>query len=444
MKTSTAKVLVVDDEPNILKTMGICLEAGGFQARLVSKPQEVLEIIQREKFDLAFVDLKMAPLDGMEILAEIKKHSPETTVTMITAHGSIDSAVEAIKKGAYHYLQKPFDLKELQLFATKALEYHELAREVRELRQKVAEAAPGFGDKIVTQNREMMAMLDLAARVAESNMSVLIEGESGTGKELVAQFIHQRSSRAPQPFVKVNCAALPENLLESELFGHVKGGFTGAVKDRQGRFELADGGTIFLDEIAEISPSIQAKLLHVIQSKEFERVGESVTRQVDVRIIAATNRNLDEALKEGSFREDLFYRLNALRLKLLPLRERPEDIPVLIQYFLKKFGKDNVIEISPEAMKALRAYRWSGNVRELENVMERAALLAQNGVVELSHLPEEVRLAAEKPARALSLEEVEKLHLKRVLQHAKDYDEAARILGIDPATLWRKRKKYGF
>jgi NtrC-family two-component system response regulator AlgB len=290
----------------------------------------------------------------------------------------------------------------------------------------------------------MMAMLDLAARVAESNMSVLIEGESGTGKELVAQFIHQRSSRAQGPFVKVNCAALPENLLESELFGHVKGGFTGAVKDRQGRFELADGGTIFLDEIAEISPSIQAKLLHVIQSKEFERVGESVTRQVDVRIIAATNKDLDEALKEGSFREDLFYRLNALRLKLSPLRERPEDIPVLIQYFLKKFGKDNVIGISPGAMKALRAYRWSGNVRELENVMERAALLAQDGVVELSHLPEEVRLAAEKPAHALSFEEVEKLHLKRVLQHAKDYDEAAQILGIDPATLWRKRKKYGF
>ncbi|MDZ7363818.1 MAG: sigma-54 dependent transcriptional regulator [candidate division KSB1 bacterium] len=444
MESRKAKVLVVDDEPNILKTMGICFDAGGFQTCLVSKPQEVLEIIQREKFDLAFVDLKMTPLDGMEILAEIKKHSPETTVTMITAHGSIDSAVEAIKKGAYHYLQKPFDLKELQLFAAKALEYHELVREVRKLRQKVAETAPGFGDKIVTQNREMMAMLDLAARVADSNMSVLIEGESGTGKELVAQFIHQRSSRAQQPFVKVNCAALPENLLESELFGHVKGGFTGAVKDRQGRFELADGGTIFLDEIAEISPSIQAKLLHVIQSKEFERVGESVTRQVDVRIIAATNKNLDEALKEGSFREDLFYRLNALRLKLLPLRERPEDIPVLIQYFLKKFGKDKIIEISPEAMKALRAYRWNGNVRELENVMERAVLLAQDGVVELSHLPEEVRLAAEKPVYALALEEVEKLHLKRVLQHAKDYDEAAQILGIDPATLWRKRKKYGF
>jgi DNA-binding NtrC family response regulator len=443
MKNFSAKVLVVDDEPNILKTMGICFDATGFQARLVSKPQEVLQIIQHEKFDLAFVDLKMGPMDGMEVLAEIKKHAPETTVTMITAHGSIDSAVEAIKKGAYHYLQKPFDLNELRLFAMKALEYHELSKEVRELRKKVAETSLSFGD-IVTHNREMLAMLDLAARVAESNMSVLIEGESGTGKELVAQFIHQRSSRAPKPLVKVNCAALPENLLESELFGHVKGGFTGALKDRQGRFELADGGTIFLDEIADIPPSIQAKLLRVIQSKEFERVGESVTQKVDVRIIAATNKDLDEALKEGSFREDLFYRLNAFRIKLLPLRERPEDIPLLIQYFLKKFVKDTPIEISPEAMKALRAYRWSGNVRELENVMERAVILAMSGVIELAHLPEEARLTAEKPVQALSLEEIEKLHIKRVLQHAKDYDEAAQILGIDPATLWRKRKKHGF
>jgi NtrC-family two-component system response regulator AlgB len=442
MEPRSAKVLIVDDEPNILKTMGICFDATGFQTHLISRPQEVLDVIQREKFDLAFVDLRMGPLDGMEILAEIKKHSPETTVVIITAHGSIDSAIEAVKKGAYHYLQKPFDFNELQLFALKTWEYHQLSQEVRALRRKVAETQ-GFGD-IVTHNRDMLAMLNLATQVADSNMSVLLEGESGTGKEMVAEFIHQKSPRSRNALVKVNCAALPENLLESELFGHVKGGFTGAVKDRQGRFELADGGTIFLDEVAEISPSIQAKLLRVIQSKEFERVGESVTRKVDVRIIAATNKDLDEALKEGSFREDLFYRLNALRLKLPPLRERPEDVPLLIQYFLKKFAKDAAMEISPEAMMALRTYRWSGNVRELENVMERAALLAKDGAVELSHLPEEVRSSAEKPAHAFSLEEVEKLHIKRVLQHAKDYDEAAQILGIDPATLWRKRKKYGF
>ena len=214
------------------------------------------------------------------------------------------------------------------------------------------------------------------------------------------------------------------------------------MKDRQGRFEVADGGTVFLDEIAELAPNIQAKLLRVLENKEFERVGESLTRRVDVRILAATNKNIDEALKEGTFREDLFYRVSGVRIKLLPLRERPEDVPLLIEHFLKKLGKEGVIEISADALKALRAYRWSGNVRELQNVMERAVLLAKSGTIELSHLPDEVRLATERPQHALSLEEMERLHIKRVLQHAKDYDEAAETLGVDPATLWRKRKKY--
>jgi NtrC-family two-component system response regulator AlgB len=441
MDERVPKVLVVDDEPNILKTMGICFASIGYETRLFSKPQEVLEILRQEKFDLAFVDLKMAPIDGIELMEEIQKHSPDTSVVIITAHGSIDSAIDAMKKGAYHYLQKPFDFKELQLFAQKAWEHHKLELEVRSLRDQLA-VTQGTGE-IITRSREMLAQLDLAARVAESTISVLIEGESGTWKELFAHFIHQKSPRAEGPFVKVNCAALPEQLLESELFGHVRGAFTGAVKDRQGRFELADGGTIFLDEVADLSPGIQAKLLRVLQSKEFEKLGESVPRKVDVRIIAATNRDLEEALKEGTFREDLFYRLNAVRIKLLPLRDRPEDLGLLIQHFLKKFGKEAPLQLSAGVMKALRAYRWSGNVRELENVMERSVLLAQNGVIELTHLPEEIRSALERPARALSLEEIEKLHIKRVLQNAKDYDEAAQILGIDPATLWRKRKKYG-
>ncbi|HEY4644370.1 MAG TPA: sigma-54 dependent transcriptional regulator [Bacteroidota bacterium] len=440
MEGRKPKVLVVDDEPNILKTIGICFDAIGFETRLFLKPQEVLEALRTEHFDLAFVDLKMTPINGMEILEEIKAHSPETTVTIITAHGSIDSAVEAMKKGAYHYIQKPFDFQELQVFATKALEHHELTRELRELRTQVAEVH--VHDEIVTRNREMLWMIDLAHRAAESMLSVLIEGESGTGKELIAHFMHRNSSRADKAFVRVDCAAIPENLLESELFGHVKGAFTGAVKDRQGRFEVADGGTVFLDEIAELAPNIQAKLLRVLENKEFERVGESLTRRVDVRILAATNKNIDEALKEGTFREDLFYRVSGVRIKLLPLRERPEDVPLLIEHFLKKLGKEGVIEISADALKALRAYRWSGNVRELQNVMERAVLLAKSGTIELSHLPDEVRLATERPQHALSLEEMERLHIKRVLQHAKDYDEAAETLGVDPATLWRKRKKY--
>jgi DNA-binding NtrC family response regulator len=435
------KVLVVDDEPNILKTMGVCFNAIGYQTHLFSKPQDALEALHREAFNLAFVDLKMAPIDGMEVLAEIKKFSPDTTVIIVTAHGSIDTAIEAVKRGAYHYLQKPFDFKELQLFAQKAWEYHQLAHEVRELRSQLNRES-GTGE-LVTRNREMLAQLDLAARVADSTISVLIEGESGTGKELFAHFIHEKSARSQLAFVKVNCAAIPEQLLESELFGHVRGAFTGAVRDRQGRFELANGGTIFLDEIGDLSPGIQGKLLRVLQSKEFERLGESGTNKVDVRVIAATNRNLEEALKEGAFREDLFYRLNAVRLKLVPLRDRPEDLPVLMQHFLKKFAGGAPVDLSPDAMKALRSYRWMGNVRELEHVIERSVLLAQNGMIELSHLPEEVRTALEQPGDTRSLEEMEKLHIKRVLQQAKDYDDAARILGIDPATLWRKRKKYG-
>jgi NtrC-family two-component system response regulator AlgB len=441
MTQPVPKVLVVDDEPNILKTIGVCFNAIGYETQLFAKPQDALEILHKEKFDLAFVDLKMAPIDGMELLGEIKKFSPDTTVIIITAHGSIDTAIEAVKRGAYHYLQKPFDFKELQLFAQKAWEYHRLAQEVRDLRNQLS-LAQGTGE-LITRNREMLAQIDLAARVADSTISVLIEGESGTGKELFAQFIHEKSSRSQQAFVKVNCAAIPEQLLESELFGHVRGAYTGAVKDRQGRFELANGGTIFLDEIADLSLGIQGKLLRVLQSKEFERLGESVSQKVDVRVIAATNRNLEEAMKEGAFREDLFYRLNAVRLKLVPLRERPEDLPILIPHFLQMFAKASVVDLTPEAMKALRSYRWSGNVRELEHVIERSVLLAQNGMIELAHLPEEVRIALEQPGDTRSLEEMEKLHIKRVLQKAKDYDDAARILGIDPATLWRKRKKFG-
>ena len=438
MQQQKPKVLVVDDEKNILNTIGICLESIGIDATLCAKPQDVLHLLQENVFDIAFVDLKMSPMDGIEVLAEIKQYSPNTTVIIMTAHGSVDTAVVAIKKGAHDYLQKPFDFEELKLFTQKVLTHHQLVHEVVELRKELA-SMQGSGE-IITRNRVMIEELDTAARVAESTISILVEGESGTGKELVAHYIHQKSNRADKPFVKVNCAAIPEQLLESELFGHVRGAFTGALKDRQGRFEMADGGTIFLDEIGELSSSIQSKLLRVLQTKDFERVGENVTRKVDVRVISATNRNLDEALKEGSFREDLFYRLNGVRIKLPPLRERPEDVPLLIHHFLKKFSKDRDIEILPEADKVLKAYRWSGNVRELENVIERAALLASNGVIKLNNLPEEIRGTTE--ANAFSLEETEKVQIKKVLQIAKDYDEAANILGIDRATLWKKRKKF--
>jgi two-component system, NtrC family, response regulator AlgB len=431
-------VILVDDEANILNTAKICLEDAGFAVDAYAQPLKALDAIKQHTYQLAFFDLKMQPIDGMELLRQTRQLTPDTTVVLMTAHGSIDSAVEAIKLGAFDYLQKPFEFSELQTFARKVYDHHKLQSEVRLLREELQRRA-GSGE-IVTRNERVQSVMALAKQVAASNISVLIEGESGTGKELLARLIHQESDRGGRPFVTVNCGALPHALLESELFGHVRGAFTGAVKDRQGRFEAADGGTVFLDEVGELEPSTQVKLLRFLQSKEFERVGESVTRKVDVRILAATNRNLEEAVKGGSFREDLFYRLNAVRLKLPPLRERTGDIPLLVQHFLGKFGARG--EIADEALMALQAYPWKGNVRELENVIERAAILSRNEKVQLHHLPEEFQTVVPTGSQPYSLEEMERQQIIKVLRIAKDLDDAAGKLGIDPATLWRKRKKY--
>lgn len=436
--THKASLLLVDDEQNILKTMQIGLEAVGFEVTAFAEPLKGLDAVRERTFDIAFFDLKMSPVDGMELLRETRKVSPSTTVVLMTAHGSIDSAVEAMKLGAFDYLQKPFEFSELTLFAGKVLEHHLLKRELAELKEELHRSRlPG---EIVTRSAKVRDVLDLALQVASGNIAVLIEGESGTGKELLAHFIHESSPRADKPFVVVNCAALADQLLESELFGHVKGAFTGASKDRTGRFEAADGGTVFLDEIGEISLQTQVKLLRFLQNKEFERVGETQPRKVDVRVIAATNTDLETAVTEGKFREDLFYRLNAVRLHLPPLRERMEDVPLLVTHFLRKFGSGS--EVSPEAFSALKKYTWRGNVRELENVIERAVLLSRGAEIQLQHLPEQFQQLGAAAATPMSLEEAERLHIIKVLRIARDLEEAASILAIDPATLWRKRKKF--
>ncbi len=445
----TPTVLVVDDEPHVLKTLDLALRSLGFDVAAFARPNDALAAVSSGRFDLAFVDLMMQPLDGLAVLRELRRRTPETTVVLVTAHGSVASAVEAMREGAYDYLQKPFDLDELKVFVRRALDHHELRREVHRLRALLGGATPGDYGPIVTADAAMRDVLDLATQVARSMLSVLIEGESGTGKEGVAQLIHERSGRASGPFVRVNVAALPESLLESELFGHVKGAFTGAVKDREGRFEAADGGTIFLDEIGEMPLAVQAKLLRVLQSMEFERVGETRTRRVDVRVVAATNRNLDAAIREKTFREDLYYRVAGVRLRLPPLRERPTDVPRLVAHVAARLaGSEAPAEFSAEALRLLRAYRWPGNVRELLNVVERATVLSRGAPVQPAHLPREIREdgseGADAPPDLVTLEEVEKRHIQHVLAAIPDAGAAARTLGIDPTTLWRKRKRYGF
>ncbi|RCK74024.1 MAG: Type IV fimbriae expression regulatory protein PilR [Ignavibacteriae bacterium] len=433
-------IIVVDDEQNILRTLKIYLESVNFLVDAYLDPVEASVKLSEKEYDIAFFDLKMSPIDGMQLLKECKQKSPNTTVVIITAHGSIQSAVEAIKNGAEDFLQKPFDMQEFQLFTERVFEYHKLKKEVRYLRQQIEETKEE--QQFISRDPEVLQLLDIARQIADSNLNVLIEGESGTGKEMLAKFIHNCSNRRNKPFIKVSCAAFPETLLESELFGHVKGAFTGAMKDRTGRFEAADGGTILLDEIGELPQNIQVKLLRFLQSKEFERLGENLTRCVDVRVIAATNRNLTEALQSGAIREDLYYRLNAVKFKLPPLRERPGDVLILIQFFIKKYGGGKQYDLSDDALKLLTTYRWPGNIRELENVIERCLVFAKDGVIRSEYLPDEIKNADLSISSILSLEEMEKLHIKKVLGVAKDLDEAANLLGIDPTTLWRKRKKY--
>jgi two-component system, NtrC family, response regulator PilR len=376
------KILVVDDEQSLRDVLSIMLKRAGYAVTSAMDGEEVIELLNKEIFDLVITDLRMPKLDGMEVLKAVKSASPDTVVLIITAFATADSAVEAMKQGAYDYLTKPFQVDEVQLIIRNALEKRRLTTENILLKREMASQS-SFA-QLVGQSEAMQKVFDVVRKVADSKSNVLICGESGTGKELVARAIHYNSARSVLPFVAVNCSAVPETLLESELFGHMKGSFTGAISNKAGLFEIANGGTIFLDEIGDTTPTIQVKLLRVIQEREFRRVGGNQDVKVDVRVVAATNKDLEQAVAEGSFREDLYYRLDVIPIRLPPLRMRTSDIPLLVNHFLERFSKESGKAkpvISPEAMHILLGHEWRGNVRELENLIERVVAFSMGGPV---------------------------------------------------------------
>jgi len=421
----------------------------GYAVTTADSGERALEICQRNFFEVALLDLKMPGLSGLDLLNRLKEINPDTASIIITAYGSIESAVEALKSGAFDYITKPINnLEELDLLIEKALETHSLLRENRALKEELEKFTGRL--EILGESRQVREVLSTVARVAPTDASVLITGESGTGKELFARAIHQASGGAKGNFVPVSCAALPETLLESELFGHERGAFTGAVGKRAGRFELAHGGTLFLDEIGDVPLSTQVKLLRVIETKEFYPLGSEKTYLADVRIIAATNQNLEKKMKDGSFREDLFFRLNVVRIEIPPLRDRKDDISILTNYFLEKLREKNrkkISGITPEVKDILLRYNWPGNVRELENVLERAVVMCRGDVIDVGDLPTHLRdrPAVEGTAKpAGTLKEMEREYILKALETASwNFTEAAAILGIHRNTLRLKLKEYG-
>jgi NtrC-family two-component system response regulator AlgB len=446
-ETLPLHVLVIDDERNIRQTLAICLEGFGCKVEQAATAAGAVDAVRREPFDLAFCDLRLGAESGLDLLPRLLGERPGLDVVIITAYATVDTAVEAMRRGAKDYLPKPFTPAQIRHLVDRARERRAMSLRLGDLEARLEEAAPEA--RLDTASPRMQAVLDVVARAAAHDVAVLLRGENGTGKGVLARALHAGSPRRDRPFVVVNCPTLSEELLASELFGHARGAFTGAVRDQEGRVEAAEGGTVFRDEIGEISPALQAKLLRFIQEKRFERVGETRTRTANVRIVAATNRDLDAEVKAGRFREDLLYRLNVLEIVVPPLRERPEDVLPLARAFVEFFARQaarQAPELSPAAERVLVAYPWPGNVRELRNAIERALILARGQVLEPESFPE--RIAASASAAPVlggdfTVEEIEREHALRVMAHASTMDEAARLLGIDVSTLWRKRKKWG-
>jgi len=447
--SSQVSLLVVDDDEVTCNLLEEVLSKEGYTVDKALHGQEAITKGASKSYDVVLTDIRMVEVDGMEVLKAYRQKSPETTVIMMTAFGSIETAIRAIKEGAYDYVSKPFKLDEIKLTIRRALEQKRLLQENLFYRQELITKYKL--ENIVGRSPQMLQVYKTIARVAESRSTVLLVGESGTGKELVARAIHYNSSRASKPFVAVDCGSLAETLLESELFGHVRGAFTGAVASKKGLFEEADNGTCFLDEVGDISLAMQAKLLRVIQEHEIKRVGGTEIIKIDVRLVAATNKILEDLVAEKKFREDLFYRLNVVSIHLPPLRERVDDLPLLADHFLRKFAAENgkpVSRISAEAMDLLLRYHWPGNVRELENVIERAVTLSQHSIILPEDLPR--RLRVEPPAltvtslpSSLPLSELEKIYIKKILEETGgNKKKAAAILGIDRRTLYRMAARY--
>ena len=445
-------ILVVDDEPSHRQMIEAVLSAEDYEVHQAEDGRSAIATIEKKFYDLLIMDVRMKDVGGIEALKEIKKISPGIPIIIMTAYASVGTAVDALKSGAYDYLTKPLDIEELKILVAKALRHQELEKENVFLKERLNDRFD-FSN-IIGRSPAMSKLFETMALVAPSEATVLIVGESGTGKELIANAIHQNSPRSEKALIKVNCAALPETLLESELFGHEKGAFTGAVARRQGRFQLAHNSSIFLDEIAEMAPATQAKILRVLQEREFELLGSTQTIKVDTRVIAATNRNLEEEIQKGRFREDLYYRLNVVSVEVPPIRRRREDIPLLADFFLKQYAEKNhrlIKGFTPRATDLLMRYDWPGNVRELENIIERAVIMARGDVItplefpnDLQKLDEALKASQIDLSPGRSLKEVEKdMFLRTLDETGGNRTHAAKILGISRRTLQLKLKEYG-
>ena len=438
------KVLLVDDEAIVRASLQDWLEDSGYSVLTADSGLQALETLKKDKIGILITDLVMPGMDGIELMKRAKEILPNIQVIIVTAYASIPTAISAMKEGAYDYIEKPISPERVESVLERIVDLKGLIEENRSLRQKL-EDSYRF-ENIIAKSPEMQRIIEVIKVVAKSTATVLITGQSGTGKELVARAIHSQSPSHDKPFIAVNCAALPETLLESELFGHEKGSFTGAHAQKKGKFEIADQGTFFLDEIGEISANIQAHLLRVLEEKAFTRVGGNQEIKIDVRIISATNKDLKKAVESGKFREDLYYRLNVVNIELPPLKDRGGDIPLLADHFLKESALENKKEVtgfSPEAMEYLLRYEWPGNIRELKNYIERAVILAKSPLIEITDLPEQDFRSPRSVAQGKTLKDMEKSHIMDILHETKgNYSQAARVLGITRMTLYNKVKEY--